>query len=608
MKRLKMYLSVRETNVTYKEMYEGKLHIIPNNSQERPYDLSEPIYWKNEIFYEISRSNRIELSKPTIIIGIPIKKLKITEGLINGVTKISQNGIPAADYCLRSFLPYVEALNEEIYNRKRPEKENGRYHLYEPNGKVLKRNCSYFKKRTPKYYLNRNGNVGAELHVEPKQEWYLHIMLMVQLPEKKVKKSLQMLTSDLPDAVEKYIENFQLNELKRAITLYNKQEEIREWIYTSEFCAFIADGSILPREKDTDEPMKKAVPFSSEHTQQIQIGDLKGMGIRKGVTVITGGGYSGKSTLLDAVSEGIYNHRQGDGREYVITDASAMKISAEDGRSVKNVNISPFIRWIPGGKPENFSTEHASGSTSQAANIVEAIQYGSKLLLIDEDKSATNFMIRDAFMQRMVQNEPIVPYTDRVQELSQRKGVSTILVIGGSSEYLKVSDDVILMENFNPSDVTAQARALVSDKRNHENVREAVWDYNRLLITQHFTSYPEDKTTEHMKVSEQGFIELGDECVDIRMIHNIAGQPQLVAIAFLIRKLEIGRKEQKIRVEQVVEAILQELENDELDVIYSTFFAECGRWMELPRKQEVLAVINRMRKIQFQMEDTRLER
>ena len=603
MKRLKMYLSVRETNVTYKEMYEGNLHIVPNNSQERPYNISEPIYWKNEIFYEISRSNRIELSKPTITIGIPIKKLKIAEGLIDGVTKISQKGIPAADYCLRSFLPYVETLNEEIYNRKRPEKENGRYHLYEPNGKVLKRNCSYFKKRSPKHYSNQGGYTGAELKVQPKHEWYLELKLMIQLPEKKVKKSVQMLTSDLPDAVENYIEKFQLNELKRAVTLYNKQEEIRAWLHTSDFCAFIADGSILPREKDTDEPMKKAVAFSSKDTDQILVGDLLGMGIRKGVTVITGGGYSGKSTLLDAVSEGIYNHKQGDGREYVITDASAMKISAEDGRSVKNVNISPFIRWIPGGRPENFSTEHASGSTSQAANIVEAIQYGSKLLLIDEDKSATNFMIRDAYMQRLVKNEPIVPYTDRVQELSRGKGVSTILVIGGSSEYLKVSDHVILMEDFNPREVTSEARALVREQGTHQRVSGGVWEYNRLLMTKQFTSYPEDKTTEHMKVSEQGFIELGDECVDIRMIHNIAGQPQLAAIAFLIRKLENSQKEQKIRIEQVVETMLRELENQQLDEIYSTFFTECGRWLELPRKQEVLAVIHRMRKIRFQMEE-----
>ena len=144
---------------------------------------------------------------------------------------------------------------------------------------------------------------------------------------------------------------------------------------------------------------------------------IRGMGIKKGVTVITGGGYSGKSTLLDAISAGIYNHVRGDGRELVITDESAVKISAEDGRSVKNVNISPFIKWLPSGDTRNFSTEHASGSISQAANIMEAVHYNMKLLLIDEDKSATNFMIRDQMMKELIEKEPITPFTERVLSL-----------------------------------------------------------------------------------------------------------------------------------------------------------------------------------------------
>ena len=137
--------------------------------------------------------------------------------------------------------------------------------------------------------------------------------------------------------------------------------------------------------------MKAAVPFLSTPEDAVEVAGIRGMAFRKGVTVITGGGYSGKSTLLDALSAGIYDHAEGDGRELVITDASAMKISAEDGRSIRHVNLSPFIKWIPGGDPADFSTEHASGSTSQAANIMEAVGWGVKLLMIDEDKSATKF-------------------------------------------------------------------------------------------------------------------------------------------------------------------------------------------------------------------------
>ncbi len=175
-------------------------------------------------------------------------------------------------------------------------------------------------------------------------------------------------------------------------------------------------------------PKRDAVLFHSVPEDEIEVCGIRGMGIRRGVTVITGGGYSGKSTLLEAISAGVYDHVAGDGRELCITDRTAMGISAEDGRSIKNVNIALFIRWIPG---------------------------NDTLHLIDEDKSATNFMIRDALMRRLVKKEPITPFTERVRELYEQCGVSTILVIGGSGEYLSVADRVYLMEDYRIFDVTA---------------------------------------------------------------------------------------------------------------------------------------------------------
>ncbi len=175
-------------------------------------------------------------------------------------------------------------------------------------------------------------------------------------------------------------------------------------------------------------PKRDAVLFHSVPEDEIEVCGIRGMGIRRGVTVITGGGYSGKSTLLEAISAGVYDHVAGDGRELCITDRTAMGILAEDGRSIKNVNIAPFIRWIPG---------------------------NDTLLLIDEDKSATNFMIRDALMRRLVKKEPITPFTERVRELYEQCGVSTILVIGGSGEYLSVADRGYLMEDYRIFDVTA---------------------------------------------------------------------------------------------------------------------------------------------------------
>ena len=181
------------------------------------------------------------------------------------------------------------------------------------------------------------------------------------------------------------------------------------------------------------------------------------------LTLIVGGGYHGKSTLLQAIERGVYNHIYGDGREWVVTDPTAVKIRAEDGRRIENVDISSFIHNPPLNKnTEEFSTENASGSTSQAANIVEAVEAGTQLILFDEDTSATNFMIRDERMQRLVSNEkePITPFIDRVRELYEDHNISTIMVMGGSGDYFEVADTVIMMDNYLPEDVTMDAKKI----------------------------------------------------------------------------------------------------------------------------------------------------
>ena len=330
------------------------------------------------------------------------------------------------------------------------------------------------------------------------------------------------------------------------------------------------------------------------------------MGIKKGVTVITGGGYSGKSTLLDAISAGIYDHVIGDGRELCITDESAVTISAEDGRSVKHVNISPFIKWLPGGDTSDFSTDHASGSTSQAANIMEAVDCDAKLLLIDEDRSATNFMIRDRMMKELIEKEPITPFTDRVNELHKMHGVSTILVIGGSGEYLSVADKVYMMEDYLIHDVTEKSKNIC----NSYNVRaelpaSASWEQSRTLYADRFSSYPEGSGTERFTVSDMGFVIIGDEKIDVRGLHDIVSPRQLDTLGFMLRYLEISNTDQKIDIEQKIDDMYARIEEEGIDFLYSSFFTTCERFLDLPRRQELMALINRMRKIHMVKGDDR---
>ena len=619
MKRLKDYLlNMNPNSTTYDDMYDGQMLVWPVPLDGDPEYIRDSTYWHEEIGFEFERSHKLSLDKPTITISIPIQMLNLTE---EDCTHTA-----AEDYILRAFKPYIDGLNEEITNRKRPAKDTGKYYIYSPGGEVLKRNCVYFKNverisykllgyRKIKAEKLRNAFTisvppGWESHPEIQRlpEFCVNIMIQVQLPHKNIKKTIRMLTRDLPDAVDKFILEFDAGKVRPAIELNAKQEEIREWLKESEYCAFVANGAILPRKGNSSLPATYAIPFKSPEQNEIEVCGLRGMGIKKGVTVITGGGYSGKSTLLDAISAGIYNHISGDGREFVITDDTAVKISAEDGRSVKNVNLSPFIKWLPNGEDAvQFYTEHASGSTSQAANIIEAANFGTKLFLIDEDKSATNFMIRDDMMKQLIKREPITPFTDRVRQLYSEADISTILVVGGSGEYLAVADTVIMMDEFHALNATNQAKQIYQNAKgtpvNASESSNANWFSERKLITEKFTSYPKESEdaysgTERLEISDMGFIIIGDEKIDIRSLHNFVSFAQITAVGYMLRHLEVANKEPVSDVRQIVDDLYSTIEEKGLDFIHSTFFA-CERWLDMPRKTELLAVINRMRQVDF---------
>ncbi len=589
MKRLKSkLLKMQSDTMTYKEMYEGLLIMNLPNDQD-PIVEYQSIYYNDRIGFQLDISNKLAQDKPTVTVMIPIEDL--------GIEKLSD---AAADFCLRSFAPYIDALNEELYNRSRPDNENGKYYLYHPGGEVLVRNTAYFSLCPQRDYEYAGGSSVYQISdgvVRPPR-MCLCLKLQVQLPKKKLKKTVQMLCRGLPDAVDTFVSQFDRQKLALTLALAQKQTDIREWLKDSEYCAFIANGSILPRSKGTDLPMIDAIPFKSTPNDEIEICGVLGMGIKRGVTVITGGGYSGKSTLLDAISAGIYDHALGDGRELCITDASAMTISAEDGRSVKSVNISPFIKWLPGGDTRDFSTDRASGSTSQAANIMEAVDCGARLLLIDEDRSATNFMIRDKMMKELIEKEPITPFTDRVRELYSSCGVSTVLVIGGSGEYLSVADRIYMMEDYLIHDVTERSKTIC---KSYGIVSElpapTEWKQSRRLYSENFTSYPQGSGTERLEVSDMGFIIIGDEMIDIRGLHDIVSKRQLDALGYMLRRLEISNTDSVIDLDARIDELYAEIERHGLDTVFSSFFTTTERFLDLPRKCELKAVVNRMRKV-----------
>ena len=363
--------------------------------------------------------------------------------------------------------------------------------------------------------------------------------------------------------------------------------------------AFVADGAVLPRESGaSDRPLREgAVRFGSpeEHRVEVELpnkGVISGMGIAEGVTLVVGGGFHGKSTLLSALSWGVYDHVPGDGRELVVTRGDAVKVRAEDGRSVSGVDISAMIGDLPGGRSTKvFLTPNASGSTSQAANIAEAIEVGTSLLLVDEDTSATNFMIRDERMRELVRREPISPFIDLVRPLHRSLGVSTVVVVGGVGDYLDVADRVILLADYAPSDATPRSREVTKrfplraplTERAVRPPRERAIDTSSINL----------RRGKRQTARGRGLhtIELGRERVDLSYLEQLAEAGQTEAVARIIREWATAGEVR--RVGELVREALASVSEKGLDSL-GNYRGHPGE-MSLPRAQEVAAATNRVR-------------
>ena len=389
------------------------------------------------------------------------------------------------------------------------------------------------------------------------------------------------------------------------VQLHRDQLELRSHLGEAGLIGFVGNGAILPRKSgDSDLPMKSsdAVVFTSppelEHTVELSSGrTVTGMGIPRGVTVIVGGGYHGKSTILRALERGVYPHIAGDGREWVISDPTATSIRAEDGRAVTGDDISAFINNLPSGSDTRFfSTTNASGSTSQAANLVEAIEAGAKTLLIDEDTSATNFMIRDDRMRALIpaEREPITPFVSRVRPLLTERGVSTLLVAGGSSAFFEVADLVIALDAYVPADVTARARELVGVEDGAEpsvEASDAVFAAAPARVPTAGALRPSSKT-KSAKAKGLDTVQFGRSFIDLAALSQLIDGQQTGAIAEALEYLaEIFDGTTSIT--EALTEIDAMLDAQGIDGI-TGHRAHPGH-LARPRTQEIAAALNRFR-------------
>ncbi|MDT0306256.1 ABC-ATPase domain-containing protein [Streptomyces sp. DSM 44917] len=417
----------------------------------------------------------------------------------------------------------------------------------------------------------------------------------------------RLLCEALPRVAERALRHAALDpgEARAFVEAVEDSDALRRALPAHGLAAFVADGSVLPRRSgasDLPAAGPGVIPFASPEELRVTLtapnaGPVTGMGIPEGVTLIVGGGFHGKSTLLRALESGIWDHVPGDGRERVVARADTVKLRAEDGRRVTRVDVHAFVDRLPDGSDTaDFSTVNASGSTSQAAALCEAVEAGARVLLIDEDTAATNLMIRDARMQALVarEREPLTPLVDTVRSLHRDHGVSTILVMGGSGDYLEVADRVLMLDAYRPSDVTRRAReiaAVPTGRRAEAGTFPGV--VHRSPDPASLDSSARGRTRVRARGTDQ--LVLGEEEIDVRAVEQLADSPHLLGVGLALElAVRRGHLDGRRTLAQALDLLEADLGGEDpaaaLLGLRDDDFA-------VPRRFEIAAALNRHRSL-----------
>lgn len=512
-------------------------------------------------------------------VQIPQSVAQFPVALFNNAVK----SIALRDYLIRQFDRACQALQH-----KRGSGSSGLIRIVQPSQIILDRSAVLI------------------------DEQYLEVRFVVGLPAfgRRIagQQAIELLCEDLPRIVDRALIYPHLNADNLQTHLHTAEDAhaLREQLAEHQLVAFLAEGSILPRRSGIDDRPLLDRPIALQVPDSLKIelpvphrGSIVGLGIPQGITLLVGGGYHGKSTLLRAIERGIYNHIPGDGREFVVTRPNAVKIRAEDGRSVHQVDISPFINHLLRGQStRQFCTPNASGSTSQAANVIEAIAAGSDLLLLDEDTCATNFMIRDRRMQALIakDREPITPFLDRVRQLYTEHGISTILVMGGCGDYLDVADTVIALHDFYPQDVTPQARAIAQtypSDRQPEGGKTFGSKPDRLLPAD-FLRQTGLHAQAKLKVRDRQTLSLDRQTIDLSGLEHLIEPAQLQAIALALTQLA-SHDTDRSHLHDRLTHLMDQLEKQSWHALSRFPRGDLAQFRHL----ELAAVLNRLRPCDF---------
>ena len=551
------------------DMFKGK-DSLNGADKVRFRDVTGPVYENfNEIRFSLRAVNYRFPEAMSLIVSIPAELLGLSE-------EETSDPVCCEDFVLRSIHPNLSQFAESLKNANKDSRSRGELRLAGFDNRILKRSCIRF------------------------EDGFFHLNLFCRMPLLGInriegKQCIRFLKGILQTVVE-WASHFSKKRLPEVRKVCEEYREILSYLQENGYCCFIGNGTVIARGDTDSEPLRDAVAFVSPPENEITIplangNSRTGMAIKKGVTVITGGGYSGKTTLLDGIESGIYPHIPGDGREYVVTDHTALKAYAEDGRLVNRLNLSPFFKDnFLHRKVEDFYTDCASGSVSQAANIVEGLYAGSRLLLVDEDKSATNFLTKDALIRTINPNDPIIPFTDRIRELTESRGISVIIIVGAISSYFEYADTLLLVEKFTVRNVTGK----LPIAKNTDPVSASVWTEKRYCAKAEDLSQCFFRT---VSTENNRMILVGNYRADVLPLSAIASTEQLNSLACAMELLLSRAEDFEIR--EAAEQITADIVSDDTRprTGLERMLVASNRWYEEIRPIDVICCLNRMRGI-----------
>ena len=504
-----------------------------------------------------------------------------------------------ADFLIRRFNLGISKFAQQ----NRGKDGSGSFHTIELGQKMIERDSVLFSENTIElrfiFSLPANGSGGRQFDAE--QTWLMFEQELCPL-------------IDFTFFYHNYDESTQ-HLLQQYLTIQQNRQEITRYMQKNDLCVFINNGALLPRLSGIDDrPASgaKILPFQSPKSLEIMIplsdnNKIKGMGIKQGVTCITGGGFHGKSTLLQAILTGVYAHIPDDGREYIVTRDDAVFTCAEEGRSIRNVDISPFINQLPNGiQTEQFSTDNASGSTSQAASIVEAIELDSHFLLFDEDSCASNFLYRDELIKKILEtkSEPIKPLYSAVRSLWIKNKISMIFVVGGLGSFLQKADICLLMDNYQCKDISLQVREKLGNiiEGKHKLFTFAP---NRCLSPNNFNpSYTNQRLKKEVPIRIKDLrnaprqLEYGMDLINLEALPQLVEAPQIKSIGYCLLKIRQqmqNKTNESKTINYWVQWLIKNLENEGLSFLKPDYQGT----LSMPRKYEIAAAINRIRSLQI---------